>query len=389
MTSLSRERLIDLGLCAVLALSAFPLDDSQGVAPWRTAVLVAAAIGLILARRRHPVPTLAVGLGAAIVGTAWIDGPSVLLPTAVILLYHAAAYTSRRTTLLAAAAGIVAFLICVLILDPHDPLGPELLAGLAWPTLATAAGDAVRSRAQVVAAAIERAERAELTREEEARRRVAEERLHIARELHDLVGHNIAVVNAQAGAAEHFVKRDPEAAILAIRNVRAAARSVLDELAGILSVLRSDDADDALTIPTPTAEDIPDLVESFAASGLDVTYETTGQHHPLSGPATLAAYRVVQEALANSHKHGDGTARLRVAYAPDGLRIRIDNPLGSATADAATGWGYGLVGMRERVTAAGGTLTAGIRDDAFHLDAHLPYPDAGVGYPRSAGREAT
>ncbi len=389
MKRLSRERLIDVGLCVLLLLLAVPMHEREGVTAAETAILVAAAVGLILTRRRHPIATLAAGLGAAVVVTAWVDRPTVLLPATVVLLYHAAASTNRRTALCAAAAGIVTYLVCVLILGPHDPLGPELLAGLAWPTLATAAGDAARSRAQVMAAAIERAERAEITREEEARRRVAEERLHIARELHDLVAHNIAVVSVQAGVAEHFVTVDPEAATGAIRNVRAAAQSVLDELSGILSVLRSGDADDAPTVPTPTVEAIPALIESFTAAGLDVTYETTGDHHALSGPAALAAYRMVQEALANAHKHGDGTVRLRIAYAPDGLHIRIDNPLGTAQGGAPPGWGYGLIGMRERVTAAGGVLTTEIREQAFHLDARLPYADAGARSSSPDGREAT
>jgi signal transduction histidine kinase len=170
------------------------------------------------------------------------------------------------------------------------------------------------------------------------------------------------------------VRTDPDAATTALRHVRTSAQTVLDELAGILSVLRSDDTPDAPNAPTPTIDDVPTLVATFDAAGLAVTYETTGEHRPVGAATTLAAYRTVQEALANALKHGDGRARLRIAYTHDGLHVSVDNDIATTTSpEDAPGWGYGLVGMRERVTAAGGTMTAEDRDGTFHIDAHLPY----------------
>jgi signal transduction histidine kinase len=370
---LSRDLLVDIGLCGLLvAFTLGPMRGEEASVVAGTVALGAVAIMLVLARRRWPLPAMAVGLAGAVAASATQRDPTVLLPAALILIFNAAVRTDRRTALVVNAAGVVAFLACVIVSEPDNLFGPELLAGLAWPTLAAAAGDATRSRAQVLAAAVERAERAEITRDQEARRRVAEERLHIARELHDLVAHNMAVVNVQAGVAEHFLRTDPDAATTALRHVRTSAQAVLDELAGILSVLRSDDTPDAPDAPTPTIDDVPTLVASFDAAGLAVTYETTGEHRPLAATATVAAYRTVQEALANALKHGDGQTRLRMAYAPDGLHLSVDNHI-ATTSDDIPGWGYGLIGMRERVTAAGGTITTEDRDGIFHIDAHLPY----------------
>lgn len=383
MRSLSRERLVDIGLCGLLlAFSLAPLRRDDGPSVIETVAVGVVAIALVLVRRRWPVPTLAAGLAGALAATLAVQEPTVMLPAAVILIFNVAVRTDRRTALATNAAGLVTFLACVIVLTPDSLLGPELLAGLAWPTLAAATGDATRSRAQVLAAAIERAERAEITREQEARQRVAEERLHIARELHDLVAHNMAVVNVQAGVAEHFVHTDPDAATTALRHVRTSAQTVLDELAGILSVLRSDDTPEAPNAPTPTIDDVPALVASFDTAGLAVTYETTGEHRPLGAAATLAAYRTAQEALANALKHGDGHTRLRMAYAPDGLHVSVDNHIATTTSsDDTPGWGYGLIGMRERVTAAGGTMTAEDRDGTFHVEAHLPYAADPAGDP--------
>lgn len=239
---LSRDLLVDIGLCGLLVAGTLgPMRGKEDSSVVETVALGAVAIVLVLARRRWAIPALAAGLAGAVAASATLHEPTVLLPAALILIFNAAVRTDRRTALAVAAAGVASFLICVIVLEPDSLFGPELLAGFAWPTLAAAAGDAARSRAQVLTAAIERAERAEITREQEARRRVAEERLHIARELHDLVAHNMAVVNVQAGVAEHFVRTDPDAATTALHHVRTSAQTVLDELAGILSVLRSDD----------------------------------------------------------------------------------------------------------------------------------------------------
>lgn len=363
------ERLVDAGLCIALVIVSTGLRGTSIAA----IVELAVAVALVLGRRRWPIASLACGLLAAITATALAQMPTVLLPACVILVFNVAVWTNRRTTATALVAALVAVLVCIAILTPDQPLMPALLAGIAWPTLAAAAGEATRSRAEIMVAAIERAERAEITREQEARRRVAEERLHIARELHDLVAHNMAVVNVQAGVAEHFLTEDPPAAGSALRQVRASARAVLDELAGILSILRSDDDPDSPLTPLPTIDDIPILVASFRSAGMEVSYETSGAHRPLSASATLTAYRTAQEALANALKHGTGTVRLLVVYEPEHLRMVAENPIDPSSPSSTSGSGYGLTGMHERLNTAGGTLATSTLGNAFRLDVTIPY----------------
>jgi len=237
--------------------------------------------------------------------------------------------------------------------------------------MAAAVGEAVRGRRAALAAVEERAVRAERTREEEARRRVAEERLHIARELHDVVAHHIAVINVQAGVAGHLITSQPEAAAEALGHVRRSSRAVLDELSGLLGVLRRPEESDTPTEPAPGMAQLDDLVESFRASGLDLRSTLTGEVHDLPATVDLVAYRVVQEALTNAHRHGTSTARLSVAYTPSEIILEVTNAV--AAQPHAGGSGLGLVGMRERAGAVGGTIKAGIEaDERFHVRATLP-----------------
>lgn len=368
-----RSHLVDAGLVLLTCVpaAASPFLEEQGLGGFDVlAAIVAAA--LILARRRWPVQALGIGLVGVIAATAIAGRPTALLPATVVLLFNVAARTDRATSIRVGIAGVAAMLTSALILASSGFLGPELLAGVAWPALAVAAGDAVRSRREAIDAAEERAARAEATREEEARRRVAEERLHIARELHDVVAHHIAVINVQAGVAAHLLHTSPDGAETALATVRSSAHDVLDELAGILGVLRAGDDDNASTHPTPTVEDLPALVDSFARAGLDVTFETTGEAHPTSDVAAIAVYRTVQEALTNAHKHGAGAARVRLENRPDELELTVTNPMGAAVAASS---GYGLVGMRERVQAAGGSLDTGARPDGTFV-VHACFPHA-------------
>jgi signal transduction histidine kinase len=367
--SLISGRLIDLGLSiAILAIAVGPHGPSAAVA-----LEAAVAIGLVLARRRWPVPALIGCLVAVLIATALTDRSTVLLPTTVVLVFNIAVRTDRRTAAICWAFAVPPVVGCAVILAPDPPLGVSLLAAIAWPALAATAGDSIRSRALVMAAAIERADRAEVTREQEARRRVTEERLHLARELHDLVAHNMAVVNVQASVAEHLLVSDPPAARAALRVVRSSTQAVLNELAGILSVLRSGGDSGSPMTPTPTVEEIPDLVASFGSVGLDITYETRGERHPLTALATLTAYRTTQEALANALKHGTGDVRLTLAYEAEGLRITALNAVHAGGSNLASTWGYGLMGMRERVSTVGGTLTTSAHNHSFRLEVTIPY----------------
>ena len=243
---------------------------------------------------------------------------------------------------------------------------------IAWSLMAVAVGDAVRSRRDYLAAVEERARRAEETREEEARRRVVEERLRIARELHDLVAHRMAVINVQAGVASHLLRSRPDEAEQAMRIVRESASEVLGELGDMLSVLRNVDDPEAPVEPAPTLRDLGTLVESFAAAGLEVSWESSGTLEDVPDSVQLALFRLVQEGLTNAQRYGEGRASLRVERSPVAVDVAIENRI-AAGADPAAGSGYGLLGMRERVAAVGGTVEIGPTGDGrFGITAHLP-----------------
>ena len=221
----------------------------------------------------------------------------------------------------------------------------------------------------------ERARRAEYTREEEAQRRVIEERLRIARELHDVVAHHIAVIHVQAGVVGHLMTEQPEAAQQALGHVRHASRTVLDDLGGLLDVLRQPDDPVTPTDPTPGLDRLGSLVDSFAASGLQVDWQLTGTPQALPSAVDLVAYRLVQEGLTNAHKHGTGSATLGVCFEPDNVAINIVNPSAAEPAPEGErpGTGHGLVGMRERARAVGGSVRAVAHSDGtWRVTALLP-----------------
>jgi signal transduction histidine kinase len=377
-----RPKPLDVVL-AVLCVPATILGElhgGDGFGALEIAVIVVSTT-LILLRHYAPIAVLAAAIGASIVSVAAMDRPNVLIAVVVLLVFTVAVERDRRTGLYAGLAGIAGLLVVVGIQNSLDELPGPLLAALAWPALAVAAGDLTRTRREAIAAAEERARRAEETREEEARRRVAEERLHIARELHDVVAHRMAVVNVQAGVADHLLRSRPDDAAAALRVVRSSAQAALANLGSILNVLRSAGESDASVEPAPMLTELTALIDSYRDAGLAVEYETSGAARPLADTTQLALYRTVQEALTNAHKYGDGHVRLRISHAADGVDVELINRVGVPSvgdgtpgSDAAgEAGGFGLVGMRERVLAIGGSLHVG-PDDAnrFAVRAHFP-----------------
>lgn len=343
-------------------------DVTTGTAAW---VGLGVAIVLLIARRRYPIPTLVFAVGSAAAAIAITDQPSVLLLVSLIALFNVAQQHTRRVALIAGAATTASFLLIITTLLEEGAIDGAGLAAIAWPAFAATAGVVVRSTRENVAASEERALRAEESRDIEAQRRVGEERLRIARDVHDLVAHHIAVINVQSGVAGHLIASDPDAAGQALDVVRDAASTALDQLGELLGVLRSpDDADDPTT-PTPDLAAIDDLISSFASSGLSVQDERTGTPRPLTASAELAAYRVVQEALTNAHKHGNGTAAVALRFTDGGLEIAVSN---QAADSVVHGNGFGLVGMRERVEAVGGTLDARLTDTGNRFDVAAMIP---------------
>ncbi|MGW7417501.1 sensor histidine kinase, partial [Streptomyces sp. NPDC054863] len=251
----------------------------------------------------------------------------------------------------------------------------------AWMAAILAASELLRVKRQQRAHA--RAERAAAER-----RRADEERLRMARELHDVLAHSISVINVQASMGLALLDTDPEQARTALTTIKAASKEALGEVRQVLDTLRT--PGDAPRAPAPGLDRLPELVEQAAAAGLTVRTQSAGEARRRIPPgADLAAFRIVQEALTNIVRHsGSRTAEVLVSHTPDGLRLRIDDA-GPATGGDAGGSGNGLAGMRERAAALGGTIEAGPRPDGgFRVEADIPLAAAGEATGNAAG-EAT
>lgn len=378
-------------ICGVLAmpvnLNTSPIDAIVGVGLIAATIVRASrttdrrwSAGWLTADRDWPGPRwwrvpaiMAVAVGAVVVAPVDLkEAPAIAL---LLSAYAVGLTTGRSMVLIAggAAAGILA--VGGTLIAPGVWTGPNTPVPLvAMALIGAAVGDAVRSRRDLFLASQERTRRMEQALEEEARRRVVEERLRIAREVHDLVAHHIAVVNMQAGVASHHIHDRPEEAAEALGHVRAASRTVLGELGTLLSVLRdADDPADPIE-PAPRLAELEKLLDSFAAAGLRIEKQISGEPQSLSPSIDLTAYRIIQECLTNARKHGDGSAEMSLTYTPDTLQIVTRNPCPNGEPTAAeSGTGHGMMGMRERLAAVGGSLSAGRSENgAFVMTARLP-----------------
>ncbi|MET7271077.1 sensor histidine kinase [Streptomyces flaveolus] len=320
--------------------------------------------GLTLAaRRRAPVATLAVtALCAVGYQAAGFDVPVV----AYLFAVYAAVRAGHRTVTVAASVATLAMLpLAALASGLHDTGEAFAQARgaleIAWLIAAGAAGEALRQ-------AERRADEAERTREETARRRADEERLRIARELHDALTHQISVIKVQAEVAVHVARRRGEQVPQALLAIQEAGREASRELRATLEALRDDD-----TTPMRGLDHVPELVERARTLGLGTTLTIEGQQHDVPAAVDRTVYRIVQESLTNVARHAHATtASVRIDYRPDALAIRVDDD-GRATPDTVPLPGVGLLGMRERVTALGGRLRAEPRGEGgFTVQAELP-----------------
>ncbi|MFG2112423.1 histidine kinase [Streptomyces sp. NPDC048718] len=345
-------------------------------------VLMLAGSAALVLRRGRPIEVLAVTTAVSLVDVIGEPRPAPVIFGAVIALYTVASRTDRPTTWKLGLVTMTALTGGAMFFGPNPWYAQENLGVFAWTGMAAAAGDAVRSRRAFIDAIQERAERAERTREEEARRRVAEERLRIARDLHDVVAHHIALVNVQAGVAAHVMDKRPDQAKEALAHVRTASRSALDELRATVGLLRQSGDPEAPTEPVSGLAVLDDLLATFRNAGLPVDVTRTdidaAGGAPLPAAVDLAAYRIIQEALTNVRKHAGSEARAEVSVLRVGRTVEVtvlDDGAGrQATAEPADdGGGHGLIGMRERVTALGGALTAAPRyGGGFRVQAILP-----------------
>lgn len=244
----------------------------------------------------------------------------------------------------------------------------------------------MRTQMAYVKALAERSLRADENYEQETRTRVVEERVRIARDLHDVVAHHIAVINVHAGLARRAIGRDAGLVDTSLSHVQEAARTVLDELGTVLSVLRSTDFEDSesggTTQPAPGLERLDELLETFALAGFEVRTTKTGPLRDMDRACDLAAFRIIQESLTNASKHGaNRQAKLTLTSSVSGLSIGVSNlvPVGSAlsSAEGPSPVSHGLIGMRERAAACGGSLTASQDDHGrFRVLAVIPHRPA-------------
>jgi signal transduction histidine kinase len=367
-----------------LSLPASIMDQAGDQYRLRVSAVLLAAVscGALMARRGWPYAVLAVtvGCGALYEVLGFHANPVVIGPV-LGTLYTISRGASRRTAGIVAAVSAAVLLASAMAFAPGSWMAPEKLGIVGWTGLAAAAGDAMRSRRAYIAAVEERVERAERAREEESSRRVAEERVRIARELHDVVAHHIALVNAQAGVTIHLMDSRPEQVRAALEQIRDTSSTALDELKATVGLLRQSGDPAAPLEPAPVLAMLPELAGSFGHAGLEVDVVSEGKVRPLPAAVDLTAYRIIQEALTNVHKHsGSGTARVVLRYHRDLLVITVEDEGRIAPREAYAGGGYGLIGMRERAVAIGGSLNAGaLPERGFQVSADLPLrPNGGA-----------
>jgi signal transduction histidine kinase len=333
-----------------------PLDAVDWV------LLVVGPVALVL-RRRHPVAVLWVTLAATLP-----SGTGLAHVSFVVAFFVAATAGKRYAAWSALALNFVwAIWLAPLAYGYAIPSLNDMLLLAGWVLALVIAAEATRIRAERVAAT-------RASRQIEQRRHQSEERLRIARDLHDVIGHNISLINVQASMGLDLMDSQPEQARAALSAIKSASKEALEELRTMLTTLRHDDAV-APRSPAPGLARLPELVELTRAAGLSVEVEVAGKAPPLPTAVQLAAYRIIQESLTNVARHAaPARVTVRVTYDDANMHVEIDNdgtlPSGRAP---AIGTGSGIAGMRERAAALGGDLSAGFRHGGgFRVSARLP-----------------
>lgn len=343
------------------------------IGSWFLAVAVCAALPL---RHRHPVEVgwfTVVGTGVYYL-LSTVDAPLVVIPIAAL---YALATQGRIRASVAMAAVMVIGVGVGTLAGTGDVSGTAVFMLTGWLVAVVALGAMRHGRVAYA--------------EEEARLRATQERLRIARELHDVIGHNMSMIHVQASSALHRLQKDPRQAQEALTAIKQSSKEGLQELRATLGVLRQVD-EAAPTAPSPGLSRIDELVSSAARAGLNVRIERSGTHSPLPAAVDLAAYRIVQESLTNAVRHsGAQHAVVRLNRGDRELTLSVQD-FGQGAARVVHGGGSGIVGMTERARALGGTLSAEAGSaGGFVVRARLPFSDhhepigGAVDDPNSAG----
>jgi len=366
--------------------------DQEGMGTDRPLLILPVVLLLCLVvalRRRMPEKMLVL---AAVVGVAQLVLNVYTTPAnfaMLLIVYTVAAVGARWASRLALAAGLCAAPLAQIRWPATETSVAGDIAVAVFQTvpfaLAWVLGDSIRTRRAYFAQLEERAARLEREREAQAKVAVAAERARIARELHDVVAHNVSVMVVQADGAAYVLDAAPDQAKKALETISSTGRQALAEMRRLLGVLRTGEHEESGEyVPQPDVEQIEDLVTQCRDSGLPVDFKIEGTPRPLPSGVELTAYRIVQEALTNTRKHGgpNAGASVRLVYFDDGLGLLVEDDGKGAPHElyeegGADGQGHGLIGMRERVGMVGGTLDAGPRPGGgFRISALLPLKPA-------------
>ncbi|MEV1048974.1 sensor histidine kinase [Streptomyces sp. NPDC049916] len=377
-----------LGLSGLAAMSGMYGSRREEI----VAVPVALGLSAVVAmRRRVPERMLLLAILVGLVQLLFDVRPGVGNFAMLVITYTVATVGERWASRLA--------LVCSLSAAALSQLRWEAEPGGSWAqvlfvtviltvpfVLAWVLGDSLRTRRAYFDQLEERAARLEREREAQSKVAVAAERARIARELHDVVAHNVSVMVVQADGAAYVMDAAPDQAKQALETISSTGRQALAEMRRLLGVLRTGDAPESGEyVPQPDVEQIEDLVDQVRLTGLAVDFKVEGTPRPLPSGVELTAYRIVQEALTNTRKHGgpDAGASVRLVYFDDGLGLLVEDDGRGASHElyedgGADGAGHGMIGMRERVGMVGGTLDAGPRPGGgFRVSALLPLKPAG------------
>jgi signal transduction histidine kinase len=369
------DALLAAGLAVFLTVATYFASQQQ---PARrdfdvgAAILVIVAAGALAVRRRYPVAVMAAVFGTTLLYFVLGYDPGPIWVALIVAYYTAIVQGHRVAAWITAGAGFLIFpWLDFVLFDLPAPSPLQLAALAAWLIVLLGIGEVVRLRRVRAAEAVR-------IREEEARTRAGEERLRIARELHDALGHHLSLINVQSGVALHLNAELPEQTRSSLSAIKEASKEALTELRSVLDILRQE-GERAPRSPTSSLARLDDLVAQAAAAGLEVRTETDGEVRPLPFGVDIAAFRIVQEALTNVARHaGPATASVRLTYRDRDLTVEVDDDGRGTEARPDAGAGKGIVGMRERVAALGGDLEAGPRPGGgFRVMARIPLDGTG------------
>lgn len=377
--ALGADSALATAILLVFAVATVPTNPDllpkNGSLAW-VAILLVGAVTPVALRRTAPLVSVVAGCGMILVGEWRPAGLGAASVAALIVAYTRAALGPLRQAV-AATLALAAVATAVGLARP-GPAGPRV-ASLTAALLAVLAcfflGRTVFTRRAYTAALEERARAAELSREAAARQAVFDERRRIARELHDMVAHHVAVMGVLATGARRALRRDPDAADEALRTIEETGRASLREMRRMLDVLRSDDEiGPTEPPPEPGVTGLEHLVEQVQDAGLAVEFTVLGSAVPLEPGVDLTVFRIVQEALTNVLKHASAErAEVGLEFLANAVRITVDDDGYGPTHDRSTPAGHGLVGMRERVALYRGVLQAGAKGGGgFRVVAQIP-----------------